>query len=189
MEAVAITSRSVMPMLRHRGLAAQHRADFARELEDLTEVVVTNDERNITVAQDRSIAFEGLTVRNIAIALFRKELSIRGELTDYLGRWLIEARKDIDKLRAQHVKVQADILAGLIEFGYDDPAEKKLSPSRVLPGYLFAHPEVWAAKREFDAARGLTNGTKWIPENAREIENLRRLIRSEAARLAGLSVG
>jgi hypothetical protein len=179
-----------------RSHAAQHRADFARELEEMTETiaVVKDDPAGIVgIVEDKSITWEATTVRDIAIGLLRKELSIRGDLTGYLERWQVEGRKLVGTLRGKLEETREGVTAWLIKGhskfgGFHDPKTCKLSPSRVLPGYINSHPAVLAATAELKAAEGPPK-TKPVPVNAREMEELRRLIRSEAARLAGLSVG
>jgi hypothetical protein len=149
---------------------------------------------SVGVEEDRSIAWEATEVRDIAIGLLRKELGIRVDLVGYLKRWQVEGRKAIVALRAKleetRVGVRAYLIKGHSKYGgFHDPEMHKLSGSRVLPGYVLSHPAVVAATVELKGVIGTLNGTKPVSENAREIEELRRLIRSEAARLAGLAVG
>ncbi len=181
-------------------LAAQHRADFAAELETLTEshalvkgepTTMREEIAELTgdavVEESASIAWEATTIRDIGINLLRKELAIRVDLGAYSERWRAEGQKAQGVLRAKLEETRAEILRGLIEFGYDDPVTNKLSPCRVLPGYIFSHPKVLAARNVCDTARGTLS--HWsIGDNNLAIQELKRMIREEAARLAGLSV-
>jgi hypothetical protein len=189
--------------------AALHRADFMRELDSLTEAqteatkatqgkpktthqAVAEETGIVDLESDKSITWEATQIRDISVGILRKELALRSDLGGYSDRWLVEGQKAVVTLRAKLTETRAGVMGWLVKGhshygGYDDPTTNKLSPCRVLPGYVFSHPAVVAAKNELQTVQELVR-EKTIYVNRREIQELRRLIRSEAARLAGLSV-
>ena len=74
--------------------------------------------------ENRSVALEGMTIRDIGLGLFRKELAIRGDLGGYLKRWLTEAGKDVTALREKLARSS------------DDSASSRSSLIAALPIHL-----------------------------------------------------
>ena len=169
------------------------RSDLSEQISEFRQTVDSADIESIDirvtddgVIQRDSSFMEGSTeIRDAAIAILRNELKLRTDLNAYLRQRSESLRKASGEAKVRLDQTANEIRAGLIKFGYLDPEQHKLSLSRVIPGMIFQHPQYVAAHREW---KGLSEYARQalVAENTREIETIKRMLQSEARRLAGV---
>lgn len=189
-ELLSASSNSLEDDRKH---AALHRETFSRELEEVTgttsAIMEDPQGQKIAVESGRSIVWEAGDVRDRMLELLRKELALRNNLETYLKHWRAEGVEILDFLRTKLAETRTSVHDWLVKGdskfgGYHDPVTNKLSPCRVMPGYIASHPAVFEVRTALVTADRLTKD-KSHATNRREIEDLRMLIRQEANRLAG----
>ena len=168
----------------HRRNIAKHRADFEKELDDFLDGNPEVSEISGVPAFGPAINFEAREIRDLECGNLQEELKLRVDLEKYLERWTTQVRKSRKDAEKKLVKAEASVYSGLLELGYLDPTEHKLSPFRIIPGMIHAHPARGKALGEVKTLQGLVTA-KPIPENRKQIEELRREIKAEVSRLAG----
>ncbi len=162
--------------------AAQHRAAESNDKPKPVGKAVAEETGGVDLSEDGQIIHEAGQIRGLAVELLRTELRLRVDLADYLERWRAECRRVGDDLEAKLEQTRAGIQAELVKLGYVDPEADKLSPFRVTPRMIEAHPAVASARSDWQAA-GKLSRDEYFVVNRRKVESLRRLIEREAERL------
>lgn len=159
----------------------QDLADHAAEVNGRIETLLGNRERcqqaategrGEKVAQFNFDNALGVNMfRVMLVDVLQQELLLRAELGKLLGEFYPALAAEAQASFERHQAAEARIKKALETLGYH-PFSTQMDPNRWMPGWVAAHPDVFAARQYSQGMRSRTSTNDLVNANDRAIQNV-----------------